>query len=614
MQYGVPSFRTTESANPGDRRSCAKVMQRIQFYALICILAVTSSVLSINEQAFGDMGFSVSIRAANTSAVGAVPNASPLLNFGEAASCYRSYERSATSITTPLWRLCHPSKTLSDSDYEPFTGTSIFRTIQRIGPGLTYKECDGITRFSPSPDAASICSTYEVSLTYRGWDLGNWTTKCESSLPEPSTVTCSVPEAFCEGLWASYRSADQIFAKTEQIQTKPAPGRPVYPCGAPGECQLDLQQEIVLLYWPPKLTSRDICMDDGIGTGKTAQDSSASAVKTITKIPFRGVDMYRLSWVSKGRTLPWKDPIVDPSVLKGHWVVTSPTILLAHRPITAYNYSRQDGSGQADTDRNETKVTIREAGVIYLQSQDLYSSRPLLFKSNGGSDLAYKIANGLWRPEPGQLLAGENIQYEIKPFDFGHIQNPVPASVYFDARNDCWGEQTHCATITDGTYRPKLLIGGNVWRRVLSSYFYCNWPSVVDPPIALEKIDEDSGPPSPQLPEFPALITPNSVSGENSDHRIWKAVATPRPASRLFERPGPRATAGSQPGEDQSDEAVKNRGDDAPTDTDSLSFSPSPTEAAVISRTRSRNGQNRNLPLLVNWLLPFAMFTSFHLL
>jgi hypothetical protein len=67
--------------------------------------------------------------------------------------------------------------------------------------------------------------------------------------------------------------------------------------------------------------------------------------------------------------------------------------------------------------------------------------RPVLFRSKDRVEEARLIANGLWRPEPGQWYAGEDLLYETSSFDFGHLQNPVPASVYFDAREDCWGEQ-----------------------------------------------------------------------------------------------------------------------------------------------------------------------------
>ena len=597
LQVGL--LRTTDSTRPSNKPLCAKVMQCIHFSTLVYILAVINSVASINEQIFRDGGSSVSIRAVNASAVNAIPEPSPLFDLAEAASCYRSWERSAASTTTPSWRLCYPSKILASSDYESYTGTSIFRTIKRIGPGSIYEECDGITRFKPSPSATSISLTSEVSVLYRGWVLGNWTRKCESSLPEPEIVTCTVPKTFCGDLWASYRAADQIFAETEQIQTKSAPGRPVHPCGAEGQCELDLKQEIVLLYWPAKLASRDICADNGIGAITTVPEAFSSAVKTITEVPFRGVDLYRLAWVSNGNTETWNDPIIEPSVLTGHWVVTSPTILLAHRPITAYNYIRQDTDDEGGFTFNITTETIRKAGVIYLQSQDIYTSRPLLFKSNRGSDLAYKIANGLWRPEPGQLLAGEKLAYDVEPLDFGNLKDPVPASVYFDARSDCWGKQTHCATMTDDTYRPKLLIGGNVWRSVLSHHFYCNWPSVVDPPIVLSEMEPNLSPSKPQISGVPAIITPNSIAQEKPSYDIEKPAAPPRPGSRPLERPGPLATARPQLGKEEP-----------------MGWS---GDGQDLERNRPKidgysNSQNCNLSSWVNWLIPFVILSSFHLL
>jgi hypothetical protein len=225
--------------------------------------------------------------------------------------------------------------------------------------------------------------------------------------------------------------------------------------------------------------------------------------------------------------------------MTGKWVVTSPTILLAHRPLTMYDDGAQN---QDDDDRNyhRTKLTIRDAGVIYMQSEDVFSSKPVLFKAKDGSSMAQKIANGQWRPDPGQLLAGERISYEIKPFDFGHLQDPVPAIQYLEARDDCWGEQKHCATITDDSYRPKLFINRNVWRSVLSDRYYCDLPSMIDPPIALRPIKTLE---SVQMPAFPTL---HSSPAERPSSGSVQPGAPPLPGPRPLAQLGPRPTAGIQ--------------------------------------------------------------------
>jgi hypothetical protein len=78
-------------------------------------------------------------------------------------------------------------------------------------------------------------------------------------------------------------------------------------------------------------------------------------------------------------------------------------------------------------------------------------------------------------------------QYDVRSFDFGHLQNPVPASLYYDARaDDCWAlKQTHCGTITDDTYRPRLAFPNKVWASIMPNAFDCIRPQFVDPPVAL---------------------------------------------------------------------------------------------------------------------------------
>jgi hypothetical protein len=73
------------------------------------------------------------------------------------------------------------------------------------------------------------------------------------------------------------------------------------------------------------------------------------------------------------------------------------------------------------------------------------------------------------------------------PFDFGQIQDPVPASVYYNARTDCRGTQTHCGTITDDSYSPNLVLKNKVWFSMMPpEAFGCLRPLIVDPPIALK--------------------------------------------------------------------------------------------------------------------------------
>jgi hypothetical protein len=536
------------------------LMSATQPYRLIDLIIFATVSLPSTIQGLNDAK-STALRIAD-SANSVFVSASPF-DHGEALRCYKSWESNTFQPPkTDEWRRCFPTKILSPSDFQTFTATSILQTIKRIGPGSTYEDCDRITRFKFSPNASITTTRSLITMTDRVYDLGNWTAQCTSSSTSPPPMPplpCKVPPAFCDDLWASYASKFRTFSETEPFQT--VPGRPVLPCVNKGQCVLDFLNEVVLLYWPPKLTSRDICASNGLGSAETISvRHSSTVVTTISEITFRGTDLYRLSWIAKGHTHTWKDPVVDPTTITGPWVLTSPNIYLAHRPITAVSFGLEDGS-LGDFSLDEITETIRTAGLITLQSDDLYSQRPSYFKTNGGVELARKIANGLWRAEPGQLGTGGTTSYETERFDFGHLKDPVPARVYFDAREDCWGEQTHCATITDDSYRPKLLVKRHVWRSYLSNHYFCALPSIIDPPIALQSIEFDDFDAGPTLPRvFPAQATPTNLPEEGRyGYGFGPREASPHSVPRPFWRPRPTATAG--PGRGSGSDMTEAQGD-----------------------------------------------------
>jgi hypothetical protein len=77
------------------------------------------------------------------------------------------------------------------------------------------------------------------------------------------------------------------------------------------------------------------------------------------------------------------------------------------------------------------------------------------------------------------------------PLDLSNLPNPVPASVYFDARSDdCWAKHSHCSTITDDSYRPRLAIKARVWSSLMEGWSDCYHGSLVDPPIGLRPLTE----------------------------------------------------------------------------------------------------------------------------
>jgi hypothetical protein len=174
-----------------------------------------------------------------------------------------------------------------------------------------------------------------------------------------------------------------------------------------------------------------------------------------------------------------------------------------------------------------------------------------MFASDGGVDLARLIAEGLWRPEVGQIVAGETIPYETKLFDLGNLPDPVPASLYFDAMSHCWGNQTYCSTITDDSYRPKLLLGRHVWRSLLPDAYFCESPILVDPPVVLTMVESGDA----NLNELPRLPVPAYTTGtsESGNHNIrdnsGPPAAAPGPRPQMLNIYGLRPT--SRPGLDK---------------------------------------------------------------
>jgi hypothetical protein len=349
-------------------------MRYIEFYLLILFI-FNSSVLS--QPAYdGKYGFNntrenATFRVDIADECNAAIKPPQSFDLEAAKRCDKSWESATFSAHPPEWKLCYPSKTLSYTDFEHFSGKSILRTLQRVGPGSTYKACDGIPRFRFSPNALITTSTSLVTLVHHGWRLGKWTDECSSVYRSTSlSPQCNVPREFCEDVWESYRSRLRTFSETEPFQA--APKKPWHPCGAPGECVLNLQDDVVLLYWPPNLRSRNICISDRVNVRRTVPALTyPAAVTTITEIKFRGKDLYRQAWIGNGLTLNWTDRTVEPSVLRGYWVLTSPDILLAHRPITSTGLGRQDGGGFRPCKLNITTSTIRPAGAITLKSQDI---------------------------------------------------------------------------------------------------------------------------------------------------------------------------------------------------------------------------------------------------
>jgi hypothetical protein len=168
--------------------------------------------------------------------------------------------------------------------------------------------------------------------------------------------------------------------------------------------------------------------------------------------------------------------------MEGSFIFTSPTIYLAHREIT-----RIEGRELHSRVVAGYRV-IRTPGIFPLSVSDISSVRPKGLSGDANhNSYEQAMAKGSY---DGVFSGAYNEEdFETVPFDFGNLIEPVPASVYYDARHyDCIGKQNHCGTITEDSYRPNLRIASSIWVQIFSN-FVCQDPLVVDPPIAISPIE-----------------------------------------------------------------------------------------------------------------------------
>lgn len=109
---------------------------------------------------------------------------------------------------------------------------------------------------------------------------------------------------------------------------------------------------------------------------------------------------------------------------------------------------------------------VLSAGVIALNPDDLYSWRQKHF--DDGMRNAQLVANGeLSDPRSDRF---SEVDGELVRFDFDNMQQPVLPGVYFDARDDCFGTQSHYQTITECDYRPKIALKNSACRNILHKH------------------------------------------------------------------------------------------------------------------------------------------------
>jgi hypothetical protein len=393
-------------------------------------------------------------------------------------------------------------------------------------------------------------------------------------LPEPNCGRDSEYHAStCSEKWAKYTS--MVLAEPSQLRHEfdfyahtTMSGYPdLSDCESNSHnfCVVDPGADVMLIYWPPEVTSRDICANGGAGTASTVTPSQIGPkrIAVLPAITLKGPDIVNnLRGLGPDDLDSFSWP--EPEILTGPFTFISPTVYLAHRDIYISTIDRDNfwAPGRVPF----VEHTKRAAGIVPLQPSDVFSLRrhhsiPV------PPDYPSLVAKGKfnytfrWDTEDGW----ENFNhgggpYDILPFDYGNLIEPVPASIYYDARADyCWGgNQSHCATITEGSYRPQLAFKRDFWENLVPNYWAsgCVRPHVVDPPVALWPVDTISIPTLVPAVKGHAGESDQAKPGSSAE-RPWPQ-ATPTGASSAV-RSGP-PSLGSESDSFSSDSVSRGNG------------------------------------------------------
>jgi hypothetical protein len=401
--------------------------------------------------------------------------------------------------------------------------TQVWETIRSFGPNSTYTDCHGITRIKLTSNVTRTAISSVTATVWREYKRDLYV------VDGPKPPVCGFQEShmpyLCHKLYTAERGEigtdSEPFDDTVEVSYPMELACPVY-----FRCSAHID-EVVLIYWPQAIISQNTCsLNEHSSSMMTPWNyatqgyfTTEPAVISMDAITFRGQDLY----LRKVDNMDWRAgfngsrnyqldedfydeirPLLDvdreyiePSVMKGPWTFTFPTVYLAHRPITrrVNMFNLRDG-GEVSTD-----LLIRTAGIITLRPEDVFTRRPN-YSITDGVEYEKLVANGSFHPT---LVDTERLGQTL-PLDFGHLQDPVPASAYYDARMlDCWGQQSHCQTITDDSFRPKLRIARRVWKSIFSG-ITCEDPMINDPPLALTALNSDSVE-IPQIPVEPSHTT-----------------------------------------------------------------------------------------------------------
>jgi hypothetical protein len=434
--------------------------------------------------------------------------------------------------------------------------TLVYETIKSFGEGEHYTACDGIPRFKMTESPISWSTklvTVEQTLT--AWDMkpkppnklfpiSEWEKRypidCGDGVDtwqriyDPKNAT---EQKMCSDAWNEYVTLNYPDDQHPDSQSRDTALMREEFCGE--ACEFYFKDELVLLYWPSEWKDIDICAPDGAGTAVSVESSiTTPRVVTVDAITFKGKDLY---WSSLSMTMAPNLYLnasrdaneisaqithLSSSILSGPFYLTYPTIYIAHHNIYVTDGSRDSRLLRVTMPMLKPKTEkIKDAGLIALHSSDLSSigiERPLADRA-GPLEFAKLVAAGQY---PGTLAARKTTAL----FNLAHLVEPVPASVYFAARTDCWGKplQKHCSIITEGHHRPRLHLPAHIMASAFGSdYSRCTVPALMDPPMALRPILSSS------------TLRPLSVT--RSGHLETMAAQVASPGSGV-ESPWPETT------------------------------------------------------------------------
>jgi hypothetical protein len=425
-----------------------------------------------------------------------------------------------------------------------------WETIKSFGPNTTYTDCEGITRLHFINNSTVTTSSLVTATIWRR-DVLLRESSTKSLIRPKCTFKDTHIDFYCRKLYARYEIGgdskewmDKLYGDTDVDQT-------ICPVDKQFGCEPTLD-EVVLLYWPEDIAPRKSCsLEANYSQTTNSRERKLGRVFTTDAITFRGQDLYlrsvnSMNWMDYYQSVLYRSggvpddfgaevkrslyklmfgpsdggfSRISQSVMSSNFRFTSPTIYLAYRPIT---FAMLSGHKQS--------ITVREASVIPLKKEDVSTVRPD-YEIKEGSNYAQLVANGSFHPVLNN--AGWPRVYQTLPLDFGNLIDPVPASAYYEARYfDCWGEQSHCATITDDSFRPNLRVNRRVWSSLYSG-FTCADFFLNDPPISIHVLPDGTL----EQAEFPDQ---SSQTASGSMNHPTPIADYPLPLN-LIPQPGPTA-------------------------------------------------------------------------